>query len=221
MGGRMSRTQRGVYRFLRAIMVVLMRGYFRHRVIGRHNIPTSGPFILAPVHRSYLDTPIIGAVTSRVLRYMGKEEMWESAGFLSYFLTAMGGFPVRRGTADRDALRAAQEVLERGEPLVMFPEGTRRDGDVVRPEDMHDGPAFIASRTQVPVIPVGIGGSARAMPRGAKFVYPRKLVFVIGEPMDPPALVNGRAPRKQVKAFTEELRQEIQRLYDDARHRVG
>ena len=133
----------------------------------------------------------------------------------------MGGFPVHRGSADRDALKAAQEVLERGEPLVMFPEGTRRVGEIVQADDMHDGPAFVASRTQVPVVPVGIGGSARALPLGSSLPKPRKVVIVVGAPMTPPALVNGRAPRKQVRAFTEELQVEIQRLYDEAQRQAG
>ena len=216
MGGEMTRLQRVVYRLLRAMLAGAMRVYFRHRVKGRANIPTTGAFILAPVHRSYLDTPLVGALTTRILRYMGKETMWEKGGFGAFFLTSMGGFPVQRDVVDRAALGAAREVLARGEPLVMFPEGTRRDGPVVRAEHMHDGPAFVASRSQVPVVPVGIGGSARAMPRGAKFVYPPKIRFVVGRPMAPPALVNGRVPRQQVRAFSDEIRVELQRLFDEA-----
>ncbi|MDH4169960.1 MAG: 1-acyl-sn-glycerol-3-phosphate acyltransferase [Acidimicrobiia bacterium] len=212
--------QRAVFKLLRTLLEGLMRLYFRLEVRGKENIPATGPFILAPVHRSFIDTPLVSAVTPRVIRYMGKEAMWDGSRFMAFFLTAMGGFPVQRGSVDRDALRAAQEVLERGEPLVMFPEGTRREGEVVEAEDMHDGPAFVASRTQVPVVPVGVGGSARALPLGAKVPRPRKVIVVVGEPLTPPELVNGRAPRKQVRAFTEEMRTTIQQLFDDAREQV-
>jgi len=220
MGGEMTRVQRAVFKLLRTLLEGLMRLYFRLEVRGKENIPATGPFILAPVHRSFIDTPLVSAVTPRVIRYMGKEAMWDGSRFMAFFLTAMGGFPVQRGSVDRDALRAAQEVLERGEPLVMFPEGTRREGEVVEAEDMHDGPAFVASRTQVPVVPVGVGGSARALPLGAKVPRPRKVIVVVGEPLTPPELVNGRAPRKQVRAFTEEMRTTIQQLFDDAREQV-
>ena len=220
MGGEMTRAQRGVFKLLRTLLEGLMRLYFRLEVRGKENIPATGPFILAPVHRSFIDTPLVSAVTPRVIRYMGKEAMWDGSRFMAFFLTAMGGFPVQRGSVDRDALRAAQEVLERGEPLVMFPEGTRREGEVVEAEDMHDGPAFVASRTQVPVIPVGVGGSARALPLGAKVPRPRKVIVVVGEPLTPPELVNGRAPRKRVRAFTEEMRTTIQQVFDDAQEQV-
>ncbi|MGI9601514.1 MAG: lysophospholipid acyltransferase family protein, partial [Acidimicrobiales bacterium] len=210
-----------VFKVLRTMLEGVMRIWFRLEVRGKEHIPATGAFVLAPVHRSFVDTPLVSAVTSRVIRYMGKEAMWEGSRFMAFFLTSMGGFPVQRGTADRDALKAAQEVLERGEPLVMFPEGTRREGVVVQADHMHDGPAFIASRTQSPVVPVGIGGSSRALPLGSSFPRPRKVVLVIGPPMIPPALVNGRAPRKQVRSFTEDLRGELQTLYDDAEGRAG
>ena len=89
--------------FYAAILVM-----FRLRVEGRENLP-DGPFILSGIHRSFIDTPIIGMVTSRRLRFMGKESLWKSKP-LGAFLTVMGGFPVERGTADRTALRAAEEV---------------------------------------------------------------------------------------------------------------
>ena len=83
---------------------------------------------------------MIGAISRRRLRYMGKESMWKYKASAWFFTTA-GGFPVVRGTADRAALRACVEVIERGEPLVMFPEGTRQSGPVVC--EMFDGPAYV------------------------------------------------------------------------------
>ena len=150
---------------------------------------------------------------------MGKESLWRNR-FGAWFLTAMGGFPVERGTADRAALRAAQAVLERGEPLVMFPEGTRREGDRLLEENMHDGPAFVSARAQVPIIPVGIAGTDRAMAPGARFVRPARVRFVIGAPIPPPTLVGGRVPRRAVREHSDLLRVEIQRLYDEARRQL-
>ena len=103
------------------------RSYFRAKVSASEHVPATGPFILAPVHRSNLDTPLVCLVTRRRLRYMGKESLWKSK-FGAWFLSGAGGFPVKRGTADREALRACEHVLERGEPLVLFPEGTRQTG---------------------------------------------------------------------------------------------
>jgi 1-acyl-sn-glycerol-3-phosphate acyltransferase len=189
-------------------------------VRGTDKVPRSGAFIVAPIHRSNLDTPVVAAITRRRLRYMGKESLWKSR-FGAWFLTAAGGFPVERGTADRAALRACIEVLERGEPLVMFPEGTRQTGPEVQP--FFDGPAYVACRTQVPIVPVGIGGTERAMPKGRKLPSPVKMTLVVGEPIVPPPPEAGkeRISRRAVKELTEQLSVTIQRLFDEAQELAG
>ncbi|MEY4251507.1 MAG: hypothetical protein RL691_388, partial [Actinomycetota bacterium] len=70
-------------------------------------------------------------------------------------LSALGAFPVTRGSADREALKRCIAVLEAGEPLVLFPEGTRQSGPIVQP--LFDGAAYVAVKAGVPIIPVGIG----------------------------------------------------------------
>jgi 1-acyl-sn-glycerol-3-phosphate acyltransferase len=97
----------------------------------------------------------------------------------------------------------------------MFPEGQRRTGDVV--EDLFDGTAFVAAKTGVPIVPVGIGGSERMMPKGAKFLKRTQLVMVVGDPIPAPARTDkGRVPRTAVRDLTETLGRELQRLYDEA-----
>ncbi|HUQ40675.1 MAG TPA: lysophospholipid acyltransferase family protein, partial [Acidimicrobiales bacterium] len=134
--------------------------------------------------------------------------------------TALGGFPVRRGTADREALRRCVEVVESGEPLVLFPEGTRQSGPVVQP--LFEGAAYIAARTGVPIVPVGIGGSERVMPKGSKMVRPGRIVVVIGEPIAPPVAEDGaRLPRRAVHELTMTLHERLQALFDEARRLAG
>jgi 1-acyl-sn-glycerol-3-phosphate acyltransferase len=101
----------------------------------------------------------------------------------------------------------------------MFPEGRRREGPVV--EDLFDGPAYVACRERVPIVPIGIGGSDRAMPIGSKMVLPRKIVVVVGEPIYPEVPLEGRVPRSEVTAFTAQLQERLQALYDDAKARAG
>ena len=126
-----------------------------------------GPVILAPVHRSNIDFLVVSEVTKRKLFYMAKDSLWRAPRF-GTFLESIGAFPVHREGADRLALDRAQDVLERGEALILFPEGTRRSGPVV--EELHEGAAFLAARTGAPIVPIGIGGSAAAMPKGSKMV---------------------------------------------------
>lgn len=214
-GQDLTRMQRAAWLFGRALVVVLAKVWFRYEVHGRENLPTSGAFIISPVHRSNLDTPLLPVIRRAPIRFMGKDSLWEAGRFPAWFLTMLGGFPVDRDGADRGALRAAEDILERGETLVMFPEGTRRSGTVVEQENMFDGPSFLSGRQQIPIVPVGLGGSERAMPIGSKFVYPRKIVFIIGEPIAPPEPnENGRVSRRAVKEHTNLLRERLQELLD-------
>jgi|TARA_B100001971_G_scaffold51178_1_gene46366 1-acyl-sn-glycerol-3-phosphate acyltransferase len=214
LGHDLSLLGRFLYRFFWSLLWLICKGYFRFSVVGRENLPATGGYILSPVHRSYLDSILGGMATSRRQRFLGKESLWNNR-FLGGFLTIVGAFPVERGTADRAALRACQDVLERGEPLVMFPEGTRQWGPVVESDKMHHGPAFVAARAGVPIVPMGIAGTDHAMPPGARFVWPRKVVLVVGEPIPAP-VVEGRVPRRVVTDLTEQVRQRIQVLYDEA-----
>jgi len=220
-GEELSATQRVAYSVVRNALAGVFKLYFRVEVVGREHFPKSGGVIVSASHRSNLDTPVICVITQRRLRYMGKESLWTSA-FGGWFLTSLGGFPVSRGSADREALRAAMKVAERGEPLVMFPEGTRQTGPEIQPENMHDGPAYVACRTGVPILPVGMAGTEAAMPKGSKFVRPVKVVIVLREPIRPPVAEPGRrVSRRVVREMSEKLRDEVQLAFDDARARAG
>lgn len=209
---------RVAYQVGRAIVIPLMRLYTRMTINGREHIPKTGAFVLAPVHRSYPDTPIAGCVTRRRLRFMGKDSMWKNRQF-GWLLSAFGAFPVTRGTADREALRRAIQVLEAGDPLVLFPEGERKQGPTVQP--LFDGAVYIAIKAGVPIVPVGIGGSERVMPKKAKFMYPRKVHVEVGPPIPAPvAPEGGRLSRTVYKEHSAKLHAELQRLFDEAMTRV-
>jgi 1-acyl-sn-glycerol-3-phosphate acyltransferase len=212
-------SERVLYWFVRGALVLLSKAYFRLEIVGRDKIPAHGPFVLAPVHRSNIDFFLVAALRRSRMRYMGKDSLWKFAP-LGRFIGMLGSFPVRRGSADREALRICMQVIENGEPLVMFPEGTRREGDLI--DEMFDGPAYVASRAGVPLVPVGIGGSDKAMPVGAKFIKPRKIVLVVGDPIYPPkGDGSGRVPRQTVRDLTAVLKPALQSLYDDARSRAS
>ena len=207
-----------VYRTVRNLLALFLGTWCRLHVEGRENIPADGPFILAPTHRSIIDTPVASAVTGRRMRFLGADKWWSNKWF-GRLLTALGGFPVSRGTADREALRRCIALLSTGEPLVLFPEGERKSGPLVLP--LRDGAAYIAVKSGVPIVPVGIGGSERVMPRGANFIKPRKIVALIGEPIEVTLDDSGRFPRAAVHDLTVQLHGELQRLFDAAQVRAG
>lgn len=206
------------YFIVRNLVTFICRTWCRMTIEGSHNVPADGIFILAPTHRSIIDTPIASGSTRRRMRFMGADKWWSNK-VLGGLLTVLGGFPVSRGTADREALRRAIELLESGQPLVLFPEGERKSGPVVQP--LFDGACYIALKTGAPIIPVGIGGSERVMPKGAKFIYPRKVHVVIGEPVRVPTDGTSKEQRQAVRDTTERLHTELQRLFDRAEARCA
>jgi len=215
-----TRAALALYAFVRAVLAGFSYLFWRLEVHGRENIPETGSFILAPIHRSNIDTVVVCTCTRRRMRYMGKDTMWKFR-WSAWFFSSMGGIPVRRDVADREAMRLSLEIASGTEPIVMFPEGTRRTGPVLLPEDMHDGPAYVACKAGIPIVPVGIGGSEDAMPKGAKGIRPVKLAIDIGAPIQPPESTTGRVSRKAVRDLTEQLRGEIQELFDRSQERVG
>ena len=208
-----SLAYRLLYRFFRLLTAGTTKVYTRMTVEGIEHLPEVGGYVFAPSHRSYIDTPIAAAVQTRRMRFMGKDSMWKypAAGRL---FSALGAFPVSRGTTDREALKRCIEVLRGGEPLVLYPEGERKDGPVIQP--LFDGAAFVAAKAGVPIVPVGIGGSASVMPRHAKFVYPHKVHVIVGEPIVVEANERGRASREMITAASDELHEALQRLFDEA-----
>ena len=201
-----------LYRVLRVLVHFINRIVFRTTVTPEGRVPAEGPVIIAPVHRSFIDFFVASEVTKRKLHYMAKDSLWKS-GLLARILPSVGAFPVHRESADREALRRAQAVLDAGEVLILFPEGERRTGPVI--EELHEGVAFLAARTGATVVPVGIGGSASVMPKGTKIPRPRHIHMEVGELIAPPERSgSGRMPRSRIHLLTEELTTSLQALYD-------
>lgn len=160
-----------------------------------------------------MDIPIASAVTRRRMRFMGKDSLWRHRIFGSMF-SALGAFPVTRGSADLEALRRCISIIDAGEPLVLFPEGTRQSGNLMQP--LFDGAAYVALKTQVPIVPVGIGGSEDIMPSGSAKIRRRRCAAVIGVPIYPPTTDGSRASRADVRDLTAKLSVAMQILFDEA-----
>lgn len=202
-----------LYRFARTIVTGVCRILFRVRVVGTEHVPPSGAYIIAPTHRSNLDTPFASFVTKRRIRFMAKQEMFKHP-LGARFLTALGGVPVERGSPNaRAALKATQAALKAGEPVAMFPEGTRRHGREVA--DLFDGTAYLAVKLGVPILPLGIGGSEEILASGKKIPRLRRVAVVVGEPIAPPSDATTRK-RSDLAAITAQLQVELQKLFDEA-----
>lgn len=175
------------------------------RSVGEENIPPSGPLIVAPVHVSYLDPPAVACGTKRrQLRFMAKEELFK--GVMGKLITSLGAFPVKRGESDTESIRKAIAVLESGEALLIFPEGTRGDGKTMLP--INRGVTMLAKRTNAPVLPVGIVGTHIVMPRGAKG-RKHPMLIAYGQPFTYEQISTGANERENRELFAQELQRRI------------
>jgi 1-acyl-sn-glycerol-3-phosphate acyltransferase len=209
-----STAGRFTHRLIQSIVVIFTKVLWRQEVDGTERLPTGVPYVIAPVHRSYVDFLIVSAAVPRVQRFMAKDSVWKYP-LGGRFLAFIGAFPVNREAADRAAIRRCDDAIKGGDPIVMFPEGRREFGPEV--QELYHGPAWVACRNRVPIVPIAIGGSDRAMPRGAKMVYPARVRVLIGEPIYPDVVPTGHVPRRVVTELTATLHDEMQRLYDQVR----
>ena len=201
------------YRAFRGTLRVVWVLMFRPRVIGADNIPKEGRVIIAPLHRSNIDFAFVLFLSRRKAFFMAKDSLFP-VPVLGRLASAMGAFPVKRGSADREAMAISQRILEADEALVLFPEGTRQSGDTVR--DLHNGAMFLATRTGSPVVPVGIAQSERAMPVGTKFPRPVRVTLVVGHAINVPE-ASERTSRHDLDELTETLRSRLEECYTEAR----
>jgi 1-acyl-sn-glycerol-3-phosphate acyltransferase len=180
--------ERGVvYLISRLILRPLFLLVFRPRVVGRRNVPATGPFIIASNHLSFIDSMAIPLMAPRRVGYLAKAEYFTGTGLKGWFIktwfTALGALPVERDThrAAQAALDTAMTVLDAGGGFGIYPEGTRsRDGRLARGKT---GVAWLALTADCPVVPVGITGTDRIQPVGAGWPRPHRFTVVFGEPL--------------------------------------
>ncbi|WP_419846064.1 lysophospholipid acyltransferase family protein [Candidatus Poriferisocius sp.] len=205
--------------FVQRLARAVFGAYFRCYTRGRRNLPREGGVIIAPTHRSNLDTLLVGASAGRAPRYFAKSGLFRGP-ITTRFLVTMGAFPVRREMVDRSALKAALTVLEAEKTLVVFPEGERKSGSRIFP--LLDGVAWLAGKARVPVVPVAVGGTERAMGIGIRMPRPRTVRIVWGEPLAPPETDDrGRVSREALTAYSVELREILQTMFDNVQQELG
>jgi glycerol-3-phosphate dehydrogenase (NAD(P)+) len=167
-----------LYWSVRALLQPLFLLYFRMSRVGREHLPRRGPLILAANHRSFLDPFCIAMLLRRPVYFMAKRELFEKR-WQAWLLSRLGAFPVDRGAGDAEAMATARAILQRGDCVVIFPEGTRvRPGPLGSP---HRGVGRLTLETGAPVAPVaGIG--TEDVRRGWR-IRPRKVRLRVGRPL--------------------------------------
>jgi glycerol-3-phosphate dehydrogenase (NAD(P)+) len=181
-----------VYWVLRAILQPFFHLYWRLSRIGREHIPAEGPFIIASNHRSFLDPFVIAVMARRPIYFMTKKEAFINRP-VAWLLSSLGAYPIDRQGGDQEAMDTTKAILERGDGVLIFPEGTRtRPGPLGRPKR---GIGRLALETGAPVVPVAIIGS-EAVRKGWR-IRPHKVRIRAGAPLTFPKV---QAPSRHLAA---------------------
>lgn len=180
------------YHVIRHTTGAFFRVYFRARHEGLANLPLSGPVVILSNHQSFLDVPLLSNAAHRHVSFVARDTLANSKP-LAWVMRQCGAVLIKRGAPDRAALREMVEHLERGDAIVLFPEGTRTpDGRV---QAFLGGASLAARMTGAAIVPCGIRGAFEAWPRELKLPRPRRIALRFGPPIDgklPDALERAR-----------------------------
>lgn len=187
-----------IYLTVRSLLRFFYRTWFRSEAVGLSNVPAEGPVIICCNHISLWDPPTLGIFLNRKIRYMAKSELFAIPGF-GWFIRQLGAFPVKRGGVSKDSIRVALDLLNSGEMIGIFPEGTRnRTGTPMGKR----GAAHLAFKSAAIVIPAAI--VTRYKPFG-------KVKIIYGKPVDLAELVEEGTSDAQTKA-TDKIMEAIYQL---------
>ncbi len=196
-----------LYRFIVAIIRPFVRVLYGLKVSGIENIPQSGGCIICPNHTSNADPVLLAVTFRRQIYFMAKAELFKNR-ILGVLFKMVGAFPVERGKGDTSAIDTAENVLDSGEQLGLFIEGTRsKAGDFLRPKT---GCAMIAYKTKVPIIPVCITGANEFRVK----IFKKNLIK-IGAPIYPSDLNITEGSGKEFREASRLIMQNIKDLAPD------
>ena len=176
-------------------------------VRGLERLPGQGPMILAPTHKSILDPWLVLAACPIPFRSLAGRDLFEIP-VLGWYLRSMGAFPITRGQADLEAMAVTRAWLEKGATVLIFPEGRCSPDENLLP--LYSGVAVLALRAGASIVPVGIRGSNRMLPLGAKRPRRHRVSVEFGEPIAPPR--RERNVKRQVAELLEQLRTALEQL---------
>jgi 1-acyl-sn-glycerol-3-phosphate acyltransferase len=177
---------------------------YRLYVWHRDRIPTSEPVVVVANHSATVDGPLLYGLLGRRTAFLIKQEMFR--GTLGWILARIGQLPVRRGEADRAPLRTAVRLLRHGGMVVVFPEGTRGEGDV---DNAHQGAVWLARTGEARLLPVAIRGTRR--PTGSSRRFRPRVDVLVGEPF----AVSPDRGTAALASATSEMRNRLAALVDE------
>lgn len=188
--------------FIKSIFWLISVFMYRIKIYGKDNIPKKGAVLVCPNHVHALDSAVIIAHSKRKINVLAKAELF-TGGIRKWFADLFGIFPIKQDAADIDAIKTSLRVLKNGEPLMIFPEGTRNG--LAKGTPLKNGPVILAIKSGTPIIPVGIKGN---------FKFWSKIVINIGTPISYEEYKDKLKDKEFISNLTKELMYEVVKLRD-------
>jgi len=190
-----------------SVVSPLLHTYFRVKIYGAEKVPQSGGLIAVSNHASYLDPPLLSNCVRRPVAFMAKEELFKTPG-LKQIIQVYGAYPVKRSTGDRAALRAATTAIESGWIAAIFLQGSRsNDGTITDPKL---GAAWIAAKTQAPLLPISLWGTEKVISNSFPFLKPVPVTVRIGDIISPPSSTK----KADLQAVTTQCTDVVNKLHE-------
>ncbi|MCU0566274.1 MAG: 1-acyl-sn-glycerol-3-phosphate acyltransferase [Oculatellaceae cyanobacterium Prado106] len=190
-----------------SIVSPMLYAYFRGRIEGAEKVPQQGGLIVVANHASDFDPPLLSNCMRRPVSFMAKEELFQ-VPVLKQAIQIYGAYPVKRGSADRSAIRAALAQLEAGWAVGLFVEGTRTPDERISNPKL--GAAMIAAKAQVPLLPVSLWGTSKIIAKGSPWPRPAPVTVRIGDVIPPPSSTK----KEELTEVTNRCVEQIHRLHD-------
>lgn len=190
-----------------SIVSPVLHSFLRGRIYGAEHVPHEGPLVVVSNHASDFDPPIVSCAMRRPVAFMAKEELFRIP-VLKQGIQLYGAYPVKRGAADRSAIRSALNCLSGGWAVGLFLQGTRTpDARIPEPKL---GAALIAAKANVPLIPVSLWGTEAIFTKGSSVPQPVPVTVRIGQVIDPPTSTK----REELEAVTQQCAAAIHAMHD-------
>ena len=204
------------YWIARGIFRAAFKTCFRWRVYHPERVPDEGPVVLAANHASFMDPPLVGSAAKRGIHYLARESLFRWPG-IGALLRSVNAVPVDRDAGGVSGLRIILDRLNRGEAILLFPEGTRTyDGNL---RGAQGGIGLVVVKSGVPVVPVRLFGTYEAWSRNTRFPRCRQIVAKFGKPISFSELVTEAktAPKPRLKQIYQQVADEIMRVLGEMR----
>ncbi len=197
-----------LYRATAVLLFIILKIIYRLSTSGQENIPRTEAAILVANHTSFLDPPIIAVAFKRQVSFMAKKELFRIP-VLGRLLILFSSFPVSREKADLRAFKTALKLLRKKGIVGLFPEGTRQRLGYKKLGPMHTGAAYLALKSGVPLIPVGISGTDKVIPTGKHLPRFPRIFIAAGKPI---RLDNQKPSRENLAEITKKIEKAIVEL---------